>query len=125
MPACAVCNDTGLVMEDTGGSDPEGRFIEVPAPCPECSVCHCGMLLKDHTPRGSCTSPQPTPAESILAALESPAAASRVEAALNEYTRALIHVCSQCGGTLERIKLKLVCSQCHRIVETCCEGDRG
>lgn len=56
-PLCKVCGDTGIVMEDSGGTDPSGRFIEVPSDCPECSVCHCGMLMKDHSPWGSCTTP--------------------------------------------------------------------
>lgn len=30
--------------------------------------------------------------------------------------------CFVCGGKLIEIRAKLQCSQCHRIVETCCEG---
>ncbi|MBL9083111.1 MAG: hypothetical protein JNK76_14950 [Planctomycetales bacterium] len=30
--------------------------------------------------------------------------------------------CPVCGGRLIDIRAKLQCSQCHRIVETCCEG---
>ncbi len=30
--------------------------------------------------------------------------------------------CYVCGGRLIDIRAKLQCSQCHRIVETCCEG---
>jgi hypothetical protein len=33
--------------------------------------------------------------------------------------------CPMCGGRLIDIRAKLVCAQCHRICETCCEGDRG
>jgi hypothetical protein len=34
-------------------------------------------------------------------------------------------VCPVCGGGLMEIRHKLVCSQCHAICETCCEGGRG
>lgn len=34
-------------------------------------------------------------------------------------------VCPVCGGTLEDIKLKRICTRCRTIVETCCEGGRG
>lgn len=33
--------------------------------------------------------------------------------------------CPVCGGRLIEVRAKLQCSQCHRICETCCEGDRG
>ena len=33
--------------------------------------------------------------------------------------------CPVCGGQLVDIRHKLVCSQCHSICETCCEGGRG
>ncbi|WP_144997741.1 hypothetical protein [Polystyrenella longa] len=33
--------------------------------------------------------------------------------------------CPVCGGELIDIKLKTVCSRCHTICETCCEGGRG
>jgi hypothetical protein len=33
--------------------------------------------------------------------------------------------CPVCGGGLMEIRHKLVCSQCHAICETCCEGGRG
>ncbi|MEZ6044798.1 MAG: hypothetical protein R3C11_04295 [Planctomycetaceae bacterium] len=33
--------------------------------------------------------------------------------------------CPVCGGELIDIKMKTVCSQCHTICETCCEGGRG
>ncbi|MFO0896828.1 MAG: hypothetical protein U0836_05285 [Pirellulales bacterium] len=33
--------------------------------------------------------------------------------------------CPVCGGRLVEVRAKLQCSQCHRICETCCEGDRG
>lgn len=33
--------------------------------------------------------------------------------------------CPVCGGGLMEIRHKLVCSQCHSICETCCEGGRG
>lgn len=33
--------------------------------------------------------------------------------------------CPMCGGGLMEIRHKLVCSQCHAICETCCEGGRG
>lgn len=31
-------------------------------------------------------------------------------------------VCPACGGSLQMIRLKLICSRCHTIVETCCDG---
>lgn len=34
-------------------------------------------------------------------------------------------VCPVCGGELVGIKLKWVCSRCHTICETCCEGGPG
>ncbi|MBS0202667.1 MAG: hypothetical protein JSS49_07180 [Planctomycetes bacterium] len=34
-------------------------------------------------------------------------------------------VCPVCGGVLVEIRHKLVCSRCHTICETCCEGGRG
>jgi hypothetical protein len=33
--------------------------------------------------------------------------------------------CPVCGGELVAIRAKLVCSVCHTICETCCEGGRG
>ncbi|MCA9039707.1 MAG: hypothetical protein KDA65_05095 [Planctomycetaceae bacterium] len=33
--------------------------------------------------------------------------------------------CPVCGGELIDIKMKTVCSRCHTICETCCEGGRG
>ena len=30
--------------------------------------------------------------------------------------------CPLCGGHLIEIRGKMVCSQCHTICETCCEG---
>lgn len=33
--------------------------------------------------------------------------------------------CPVCGGELIEIRAKLVCSKCHTICETCCEGGRG
>ncbi len=33
--------------------------------------------------------------------------------------------CPVCGGQLIEIRHKLICSQCHAICETCCEGGRG
>ncbi|GIS60880.1 MAG: hypothetical protein CM1200mP2_31050 [Planctomycetaceae bacterium] len=33
--------------------------------------------------------------------------------------------CPVCGGQLIEIRHKLVCSRCHSICETCCEGGRG
>jgi hypothetical protein len=33
--------------------------------------------------------------------------------------------CPVCGGLLIEIRQKLLCSQCHTICETCCEGGRG
>ena len=33
--------------------------------------------------------------------------------------------CPVCGGHLIEIRAKLVCSRCHAICETCCEGGRG
>lgn len=34
-------------------------------------------------------------------------------------------VCPVCGGELVEIKLKWICSRCHTICETCCEGGPG
>jgi len=34
-------------------------------------------------------------------------------------------VCPVCGGGLVEIKLKWICSRCHTICETCCEGGPG
>lgn len=34
-------------------------------------------------------------------------------------------VCPACGGELIEIRAELVCSRCHTICETCCEGGRG
>ncbi|MFN0053217.1 MAG: hypothetical protein ACKV0T_13625 [Planctomycetales bacterium] len=34
-------------------------------------------------------------------------------------------VCPVCRGELIEIRAKLVCSRCHTICETCCEGGRG
>ena len=33
--------------------------------------------------------------------------------------------CPVCGGTLEHVKQKTICTRCRSIVETCCEGGRG
>jgi hypothetical protein len=33
--------------------------------------------------------------------------------------------CPVCGGRLVEQRGKLVCSRCHTICETCCEGGRG
>ncbi len=33
--------------------------------------------------------------------------------------------CPVCGGRLIEQRGKLVCSRCHSICETCCEGGRG
>lgn len=33
--------------------------------------------------------------------------------------------CPVCGGGLMEIRHKLICSRCHAICETCCEGGRG
>ncbi len=33
--------------------------------------------------------------------------------------------CPVCGGQLVEIRHKLICSRCHAICETCCEGGRG
>ena len=33
--------------------------------------------------------------------------------------------CPACGGRLVERKGKLICSRCHTICETCCEGGRG
>jgi hypothetical protein len=33
--------------------------------------------------------------------------------------------CPVCGGLLIEIRAKMVCSRCHTICETCCEGGRG
>ncbi|MBX6314634.1 MAG: hypothetical protein IRY99_17225 [Isosphaeraceae bacterium] len=33
--------------------------------------------------------------------------------------------CPVCGGRLIEIRGKLLCSRCHAICETCCEGGRG
>ncbi|QDU39076.1 hypothetical protein Mal4_34110 [Maioricimonas rarisocia] len=33
--------------------------------------------------------------------------------------------CPVCGGGLVEIRMKLQCSRCHTIVETCCEGGPG
>ena len=33
--------------------------------------------------------------------------------------------CPVCGGRLVELRGKLVCSRCHTICETCCEGGRG
>jgi hypothetical protein len=33
--------------------------------------------------------------------------------------------CPVCCGHLIEIRGKLVCSQCHQICETCCEGGRA
>ncbi|WP_165251375.1 hypothetical protein [Paludisphaera soli] len=33
--------------------------------------------------------------------------------------------CPACGGRLIERRAKLVCSRCHTICETCCEGGRG
>jgi hypothetical protein len=33
--------------------------------------------------------------------------------------------CPVCGGDLIEIRAKLVCSHCHTICETCCEGGQG
>jgi hypothetical protein len=33
--------------------------------------------------------------------------------------------CPVCGGSLVEIRMKLVCSACRAICETCCEGGRG
>jgi len=33
--------------------------------------------------------------------------------------------CPVCGGALVDIRMKLQCSRCHTIVETCCEGGPG
>ncbi|MFO1020388.1 MAG: hypothetical protein U0903_06795 [Planctomycetales bacterium] len=34
-------------------------------------------------------------------------------------------VCPACGGELVEIRMKLQCTRCHTICETCCEGGRG
>ncbi|MCA9164997.1 MAG: hypothetical protein R3C99_02395 [Pirellulaceae bacterium] len=34
-------------------------------------------------------------------------------------------VCPVCRGSLIEIRGKLVCSRCHTICETCCEGGPG
>ena len=31
-------------------------------------------------------------------------------------------ICPICGGKLMEIRTKLVCSKCHQIIETCCDG---
>ena len=31
-------------------------------------------------------------------------------------------VCPACGGSLQPQRMKLICEQCQRIVESCCEG---
>ncbi|MBI1900702.1 MAG: hypothetical protein HYS13_06280 [Planctomycetia bacterium] len=33
-------------------------------------------------------------------------------------------ICPVCGAKLVQIQAKLVCSKCHTICETCCEGER-
>jgi len=33
--------------------------------------------------------------------------------------------CPACGGRLIEQRGKLICSRCHTICETCCEGGRG
>jgi hypothetical protein len=33
--------------------------------------------------------------------------------------------CPVCGGRLIEQRGKLICSRCHTICETCCEGGRG
>ena len=33
--------------------------------------------------------------------------------------------CPACGGPLMEIKMKLQCTRCRAICETCCEGGRG
>ena len=33
-------------------------------------------------------------------------------------------VCPACGGAIVEIRAKRVCSRCHTICETCCEGGR-
>jgi len=33
--------------------------------------------------------------------------------------------CPVCGGRLIEVRAKLQCGNCHRIVETCCEGGPG
>ncbi|MBV8127232.1 MAG: hypothetical protein JO114_06140 [Planctomycetaceae bacterium] len=33
--------------------------------------------------------------------------------------------CPVCGGKLIEQRGKLICSRCHTICETCCEGGRG
>lgn len=33
--------------------------------------------------------------------------------------------CPVCGGRLVERRAKLVCSRCHTICETCCEGGPG
>lgn len=35
---CPECGGTGTVMVDSGAPDPSGKFIEVPAPCPDCQL---------------------------------------------------------------------------------------
>ncbi len=32
--------------------------------------------------------------------------------------------CPVCGGSLKEMRTKLVCSRCHTICETCCDGGR-
>lgn len=33
--------------------------------------------------------------------------------------------CPVCGGTVTEIRAKLVCTNCHTICETCCDGGRA
>ncbi len=33
--------------------------------------------------------------------------------------------CPVCGAPLVEIRSKLICSRCHTVCETCCEGGRG
>lgn len=33
--------------------------------------------------------------------------------------------CPVCGGTVTEIRAKLICTNCHTICETCCDGGRA
>lgn len=49
----------------------------------------------------------------------------RTEDGMERISEVCQPACPVCGGSLIEIRQKLLCSQCHTICETCCEGGRG